>query len=145
MRLVEEAGPPDAETDWPAENGNPRGIETCTDEFSFILRASPHGVGVFAAHPIRKGVRLRLYGDEDLSPVAKRVRAEEVPGEFLKYCIPCAEAGWVSRPMDFTRMDLVWFLNHADDPNATSGHEYNYMSLRDIAAGEEITIDYTTL
>jgi SET domain-containing protein len=133
------------DTEWPSEIGNPAGTDTHTTEFSFVLRASPYGVGVFAAHRIRKGTILRLYNELEGASVAKRVRVEDVPGEFIKYCIPCLEQGWVSRPMDFGKMDLVWFLNHAKVPNAAHNEEYKYTALRNIKAGEEIMIDYDTI
>jgi SET domain-containing protein len=41
-------------------------------------------------------------------------------------------------------MEVGWFLNHSDKPNAY--HEnYEYYALRDIKEGEEITIDYNSL
>ena len=135
----------DADGHWPEPIGNPAGIETCTTEFSFILRASPHGVGVFAAHAIRKGTGLRLYSDVEGALVAKRVRVDDVPGEFVKYCIPCAEEGWVSRPIDFGCMDLVWYLNHSETPNAAPNEYYHYTALNYITAGEEILINYAKL
>jgi SET domain-containing protein len=133
------------EAGWPEAIGNPSGCDSRTDEFSFILRASAHGVGVFAAHRIQKGVTLRLYSDEVGALVSIRVRQDEVPGEFIKYCIPCPEPDWVWRPADFTRMDLVWFLNHDPHPSAAVDAEYCYTALKDIAPGEEITIDYASL
>lgn len=133
------------EEDWPEENGNPKGIRNRTDEFSFLLRPSPHGVGVFAAHGIRAGTPLRLYDETSGTEMSRRVRTDSVQGEFIKYCIPCEEDGWVTRPADFGKMDLVWFLNHGDTPNAGHNGDYAYRAIRDIAAGEEILIDYYAL
>ena len=36
-----------------------------TSEFSFILKPSKYGVGVFAAHDIKKGTFLRLFGNDE--------------------------------------------------------------------------------
>ena len=36
-----------------------------TDEFSFVLKSSEHGIGVFTVHDIKKGTHLRLFGDDD--------------------------------------------------------------------------------
>lgn len=133
------------DAEWPEENGNPRGLRNRTDEFSFLLRPSPYGVGVFAAHAIRAGTSLRLYDEPPGTEISRKVRASEVQGEFIKYCIPCEEEGWVIRPVDFCKMDMVWFLNHSDTPNARHSADYIYRAIRDIAAGEEILIDYNAL
>ena len=128
------------ENPWPAPVGNPRGSRAHTDEFSFLLRPCPHGIGVFAAHDIAAGVYLRLDKDAE---VARTVRRDEVPGEFLKYCIE-VDDDHVIRPSDFGHLEVVWFLNHSATPNAAH-RDYRYHALRDICAGEEITIDYRTI
>ena len=43
----------------------------------------------------------------------------------------------------FKMIDLVIYLNHSDDPNIISINEgENFETLRDIAAGEELFVDY---
>lgn len=37
-------------------------MQTATDEFSFILKPTEHGVGVFATHAIKRGTHLRPLG-----------------------------------------------------------------------------------
>lgn len=142
---LDEARPDDAslnDATWPAPVGNPRGLPDRTDEFSFLLRPCAHGIGVFAAHDIRAGTYLRLDKDPD-AEISRKVRRDEVPGEFIKYCIEL-DAEWVIRPNDFGHLEVVWFLNHCASPNA--GHrDFRYHALRDIRAGEEITIDYRSL
>ena len=127
---------------WPAVVGNPQGSPDRTDEFSFLLRPSPHGIGVFAAHDIRAGTYLRLDKDPD-AEISRKVRRDEVPGEFIKYCIEL-DAEHVLRPDDFGHLEVVWFLNHSAEPNAAH-RDYRYYALHDIRAGEEITIDYGSL
>jgi len=113
-----------------------------TDEFSFALRPCAYGIGVFATHDIRKGTHLRLCGD-DREEISHAVPREQVPEYFRKYCLE-REDGLLIRPSDFGRLHTVWFLNHADEPNA--GHRnYVYYALRNIAEGEEILIDYNSL
>jgi SET domain-containing protein len=127
---------------WPAPIGNPGGLPDRTDEASFLLRPSAHGIGVFAAHAIRAGTYLRLYADPD-AEISFKVRRGDVPGEFIKYCLD-VDAEHVIRPNDFGHMEVVWYLNHSGTPNA--GHrDYRYYALRDIAAGEEVTIDYASV
>jgi SET domain-containing protein len=127
---------------WAVPVGNPHGRPDHTDEASFLLRPCAHGIGVFAAHEISQGTYLRLYRSLEADP-PRKVRRTEVPGEFIKYCLDL-DNEYVMRPNDFGHMEIVWFLNHSDQPNAR--HEaHRYYALRDIAAGDEITIDYGTL
>jgi hypothetical protein len=39
-------------------------------------------------------------------------------------------------------MWIGWYLNHSGSPNSDEREEECYYAVRDIAAGEEITIDY---
>lgn len=114
-----------------------------THECSFLLRPSTHGVGVFAAHDIPAGAFLRLFGDLGSPKVVSMPgRIEEVPEIFRMYCIH--REGGLIRPADFGCMEVGWYLNHSDSPNAH--HQgYDFYALRDIMQGEEITIDYNSL
>ena len=114
-----------------------------TTEFSFILKSTKHGIGVFAAHDIKKDIYLRLFGNELLSGDVPALRKkEDVPEIFRQYCIDRPKG--IICPGDFGRMEIGWYLNHSKTPNAYH-RNYKYYSLRHIKAGEEITIDYNTL
>jgi hypothetical protein len=113
-----------------------------TSELSFGLGPSPFGIGVFALHAITAGTPLKLCGDDE-AEISRTVPVAEVPEALLKYCIPVS-ATEVIRPNDFGCMQMIWYVNHSFAPNAA--HEgFRYRALRDIAEGEEITIDYNTL
>lgn len=112
-----------------------------TNEFSFVLKPSSHGIGVFATHAIKAGSALRLFGDERSEGV-RFLDKNDVPEEFWGHCIDRGEKLACAR--DFGAMPVGWYLNHSSSPNA--GHkDYNYFALRDIKAGEEILIDYNSL
>jgi len=114
-----------------------------TDEFSFVLKPSEHGVGVFATHDIKAGTYLRIFGDEgapvDVAVIRKK---EDVPESFRKYCVDRGDI--LECPKDFGCMEIGWLLNHSGTPNAYHKN-YEYHALRDIKVGEEITIDYNSL
>jgi hypothetical protein len=115
-------------------------IKNQTNEFSFALKPSQFGVGVFAVHDIKKSAHLRLFGG--METVAVERRKEDIPEFFKTYCVDRGEI--MMCPRDFGCMEVGWFLNHSDKPNAY--HEnYEYYALRDIKEGEEITIDYNSL
>jgi SET domain-containing protein len=117
-----------------------------TDEYSFSLKPSPiEGVGVFANHAIARGTWLRLFSE----PWGRRIRRSTPMTidrrNFLKrYCIENEKADAFFGPRDFGRMSVGWYLNHSSQPNAAH-RKFKYFALRDIASGEEITIDYGTL
>jgi SET domain-containing protein len=112
-------------------------MKTSTDEFSFVLKPAEHGIGVFAVHAIAAGTHLRLWASE-----SRELKTEQVPEALRCYCIKMGKT--VYAPRDFGAMDVGWFLNHSQTPNAHH-REFEYYASRDIAAGEEITIDYNSL
>ena len=88
-----------------------------TTEFSFILKPSEHGVGVFAAQDIAKGAYLRLFGDEKLYENRIRIlAADQVPKIFKDYCMDRGDK--LVCPEDFGCMPVGWYLNHSKSPNA---------------------------
>ena len=54
-------------------------IMDTTNEFSFVLKPSEHGIGVFAAHGIKAGTFLRLFGDDEHPEESRMLRKEDVP------------------------------------------------------------------
>jgi hypothetical protein len=118
-------------------------MQNNTTEFSFELKPSGYGIGVFAVHDIVKGSYLRLFAFDHCHDNGFIIRKkEDVPETFRKYCIDRGET--LSGPKDFGCMDVGWHVNHSNNPNSFhSGYEY--YALRNIEAGEEITIDYNSL
>jgi SET domain-containing protein len=114
-----------------------------TNEFSFVLKPSVHGIGVFAAHDIMAETYLRLFGNEDKTNDVSVIRnKKDVPEFFRTYCVDRGEE--LLCPADFGCMELGWHVNHSSTPNAHHKN-YEFYALRDIKAGEEITINYNTL
>lgn len=118
-----------------------------TDEFSFMLKPAKHGIGVFAVHNIKKGVYLRLFGNENRGKKLinnKVIRnKKDVPKTFFIYCVNRKDNKLIC-PNDFGHMPVGWYLNHSAVPNAVH-RNYHYYSSRKILAGEEILIDYNSL
>ncbi len=115
-----------------------------TNEFSFILKPTKRGVGVFAVYNISGGAFLRLFGKE--TPTSKRhsrmVPKKDIPKSFQEYCVDRGKN--MLCPEDFGAMPLGWYLNHSLTPNVVH-QNYNFYATKNITAGEEITIDYNTL
>ncbi|MGH7563981.1 MAG: SET domain-containing protein [Gemmatimonadota bacterium] len=111
-----------------------------------ILERSPiHGIGVFAAERIPKGTEVWRFSpgfDLDLDPSM----VEGFPKHTREWF---AHFGYVDFHLDrlIVCLDNARFINHSADPNLESdygrdryGPDY---AARDIAAGEELTADYS--
>lgn len=103
------------------------------------VRPSPiHGVGLFALQDVKSGTVV----------VWECGRCLVVPEDVLERNMFHAEAAQVRR-WGYLRSPGVWLLpcdharyvNHSDAPNLKTGRFGDYAA-RDIAAGEELTVDY---
>jgi hypothetical protein len=45
-------------------------------------------------------------------------------------------------PASFNDLTTSWYLNHSEHPNMAADAQYRFYAIRDIRAGEELTIDY---
>jgi SET domain-containing protein len=118
-------------------------------ETYIMLKPSPiEGIGVFAIAPIPKGCRQMFSqpdaADEWVTLSIKEVEALPEASKFLvyNYCLYDEENYFVPAN-GFKKMDLALFLNHSENPNIISINDGDYFqALRDIAAGEELLINY---
>src|SRR6266436_1564650 len=124
-----------------------------SSEFSCVLKPSPiAGIGVFALHDIPKGAVI-LHTKFKI----RLLKTKEVPAELLSYCVHLNDEECLG-PEQFDRMEIGWYINHSDTPNIArnrtaeySDQEINsfkarpFTAIRDIKAGDEITVDYNYL
>jgi hypothetical protein len=122
------------------------------DESWVMLRPSPiAGVGVFAIRDIPKGCRT-MFGPPDAPDAWVAVPHADIMALPLharalveNYCLYDAQHYFVPRD-GFRKIDLSCCLNHSPSPNVHSINDGDYFeTLRDIAAGEELLIDYGTI
>lgn len=97
-----------------------------------------HGMGVFAAEPVRAGTRVWV-----LDPT---IDVEITPEQIAALPDPAREVALAhSFVNEDGRMilsrDNAVFFNHSAEPNTLAEPEGN-VALRDIAVGEELTEDY---
>lgn len=117
-------------------------MKETTNEFSFILKPSKFGVGVFAAHEIKSDTKLAINKEGGETRV---LDVKDIPRVFKDFTI-ALEDGKRIAPKEFNHMWLVWYLNHSKNPNAELNvKENNYYSIKDIREGEEILINYNSL
>ena len=122
------------------------------DTYVALCPSGVAGVGVFAVRDIPKGCRTMFsppMNDDDSYIPVPRAEVETLPPHARQmvenYCLFDEDRYFV--PKDgFKKMDLVSFLNHSEHPNVASIDDGAYFeALRDIAADEELFVDYGTI
>jgi SET domain-containing protein len=101
-----------------------------------------HGIGCFTDLDIRKGEIVHIWDGEDSRWVSTReAHASPHKALYKRFGIRSTGGYWV--PLDFLRISTGWYMNHSADPNLGSDDgDVTYHAIRDIVAGEELTIDY---
>lgn len=109
---------------------------------TYLAKSELHGIGLFAAEPIAAGTVVQKF-DPRFDRVFDVSRVDMLGGglvmqEFIShYCYLKSRRLWLC-------FDDARFINHSDDPNLDSKSDYlSDIAKRDIAAGEEITADYS--
>jgi hypothetical protein len=100
---------------------------------------------VFAIRHIPKGTCVFREDDEPIVWVEKKsVEALTPPIKDLynDFCIIHDDK--YGCPKHFDALTVSWYLNHSDQPNVAADANYRFSALRDIDAGEELTVDYRT-
>lgn len=104
-----------------------------------------HGIGVFAAERIPKGTEVWRFSpgfDLDLDPAVVEAFPRHTRDWFAHF-------GYVDYHLDrlIVCLDNARFINHSGDPNLRSDYQRDRYgpdyAARDIAAGEELTADYS--
>ena len=103
-----------------------------------------HGLGVFAAAPIASGAPVWRFAkglDMEFAPDIVDGLPAHVRAFFAHYGYLDRNVGRIILCFDDAR-----FVNHSDTPNVATDYTQDPygldVALRDIAAGEEITMDY---
>ncbi len=124
-------------------------LHELTHDTYVMLRPSPiEGIGVFAVRDIPKGTRTMFSkpnADDKWIPVSKDevakmpAHAQHIITNYSLY----DEENYFVPDHGFKKVDVCLFLNHSDKPNVVSINDGDYFeAMRDIAAGEELLIDY---
>ena len=109
---------------------------------TYVAPSSIEGVGVFAAEPIPKGTLIWQL-DPDFDRLIPMSRYQNAPPHqrvlFDRYAYPSPDLpGFLVYEVDNGR-----FMNHSQDPNTDFSDSGGARTIRDIAAGEEITCNYS--
>ena len=109
-----------------------------------LAQSAIHGFGVFAAAPIEKGAPVWRFApglDMQFDPRIVDTLPPHVQTFFAHYGYLDRNVGRIILCFDDAR-----FVNHSDMPNVATDYAQDAygidVALRDIAAGEELTMDY---
>ena len=115
-----------------------------------MIKPSPlHGIGVFAIRDIPKGTRdlfSQGVGEWIKLTIAEVEALPKHSRDLVENHCLFDEDHYFVPDYGFKLVDLVVYLNHSDTPNVISFNEGEYFeATRDIAAGEELLVDYGTI
>jgi hypothetical protein len=99
-------------------------------------RSGIHGVGVIAAEPIAKGEKLMEFGGEIISPADF-----ETDVYRMRSIWQVGDGVYLALREDDPEPSLDENLNHSCDGNSWLDGDVTLTARRDIAAGEEVTLD----
>jgi hypothetical protein len=107
-------------------------------------RIHPGGVGVLAIKRIPKGKELFL-GDNDQMLWLKEKSLPKSPLAVRRlYEFAAVKNGRYGCPPTFNRLTMSWYLNHSKHANVACTSDYDFVTVKPIEAGEELTVDYST-
>ena len=111
--------------------------------------SSVHGIGVFANRAIKKGQSGLFSNDSSEWIHLTHAEIMSLPQSsqslIANFCL-YDEAGYFVPEYGFDLIDPVIYINHAETPNIQSVNEgADFVALCDIAAGEELFLDYGEL
>jgi SET domain-containing protein len=105
---------------------------------TFIASSNIHGLGVFAAHDIKRGT---LIWEEGFERIFTEDEVNAMPPDIQNII---RIRGWKDTFDGLYRLsiDNDQFTNHSDDSNTMMMPDGTLVAKRDIVAGEEITNNY---
>ena len=116
-----------------------------------LKRSSTNGVGVFAIVDIPIGTyvfegdksEMCWFSEDDL---ALSSRPKAVQDLYYDFCVikTKGKQKLYGCPDSFNNMPISWYLNNSDNPNMACNDDYDFYTIRDVKAGEELTSQYDT-
>lgn len=105
------------------------------------------GVGVFAVRNFGKRQKVADgVSEEDFQHLTAWACTEEYDTDtqkkILDFCVGTPE-GFVPPPgFDFNKLSIEWYLNHSCDGNCGFDDNGDFVAIRPVAEGEELSYDY---
>jgi hypothetical protein len=105
------------------------------------------GVGVFAICDIKKNSPIFGDDDDDMVWVYKKNLAglvKPLRELYDDFAVIKNNGKKYGCPRNFNLLTLSWYLNESKNPNVQCDNNYRFFASRDIKAGEELTVNYST-
>lgn len=124
-------------------------LSELAETYVMLRTSNVHGVGVFAIRDIPKGCT-NIFSQEigewvHLSFEETANLDLHIQSLIENYCL-YDESGYFIPAQGFKCIDISLCINHSDTPNIHSKQDGAYFeTLRDIACGEELLIDYGSI
>jgi hypothetical protein len=102
------------------------------------------GIGVFAIRPISRGTNVFSGEDEKLvwTDSTKLPRQQSLKNLYTDFGV--LRGGRYATPINFNSIGPGWYLNCSSDPNVRCDENLDFIAIRDISTGEELSADYAT-
>jgi hypothetical protein len=116
------------------------------DVYTRLQRSPIHGVGVFAIRDIPK--ETNIFGNDETEMVWIDIDTtsnidSELKRLYADFCV--VKNNKYGCPKNFNMLTVGWYLNESkDNPNVQCTENYDFVTLRDIKKGEELTANYST-
>jgi hypothetical protein len=102
------------------------------------------GVGVFAIKRIPANTRIFADENEEVVWINEDGLPKNQELRRLYEDFAIIKDHRYGCPVSFNRLTPAWFLNESKHPNLACDENYDFYAIRDIKAGEELTVDYST-
>lgn len=114
--------------------------------YTRIMPSPIHGIGVFAIRDIPKGTYI-FAGDSSKLVWVDKHDLDGLDAESRKlyddFCV--IKGDKYLCPDNFNNLNVGWYLNESrENVNVGCDENYDFFALRDVKAGEELTLDYST-
>jgi SET domain-containing protein len=104
-------------------------------------RSDIEGRGLFALEPIAKGEIIAVKGGHIVDAATLEANKEVVGNSDIQI----ADGLYLAALSPDEYEDVMLYLNHSCAPNAGVRGNVIFVTMRDVAAGEELTIDYAMI
>jgi len=112
-----------------------------------LRRSDINGVGAFAVPDISKAQKVADgIAEDDFCDLISWATFEsydnEVQRKIMDFCIGTPDGFIPPEDLDFNKLSIEWYLNHSCEGNCGFNDDGDFVAIRDVAAGEELTYDY---
>jgi hypothetical protein len=105
----------------------------------------PDEIGIFAARDIKAGEFVCKFSDIEEDFISNEEFSQLSPAlqeKIERFTGGTPEGYLIEAGMDFNELPISYYFNHSCEGNLGYNAQYQFIALRDIQKGEELTYDY---